>query len=357
MKITQYSPGNDMSENPAGGHGASSPRSTIGESGVSAKIGSGNESWVRRLGALRTAGPLIVLACLVVVVGVLSPSALSPRALASFSVDAAPLLLLVIGSTIPILIGGIDLSVAAMATIAGVSVSLFAPALGSWAVAVTLVLAVAMGGLQGYVHAKCQVPSFAVSLGTLGVLSGLAMFLTGASSVPIDSGLRVFDFITSSTLGVPNCVFVVLVVWLGLVAAMRYLKLGRHVYAIGIQERAAVMSGVDASRTRVVVFALSALCAAVAGVLYVSQTLFSSPTLAQTMVLPAIVGVVLGGTAISGGVGSIGMSMVGGLTAAFLRIASVVIGLPPTTQDIVYGVVVLAAVAVTLDREKLGIVK
>ncbi|WP_345817439.1 ABC transporter permease (plasmid) [Paraburkholderia sp. PREW-6R] len=338
MKITQYSPGN-------------------GESGASVKPDSGNETRNERPGALRTAGPLIVLFCLVVVVGVVSPSALSPRALASFSVDAAPLLLLVIGSTIPILIGGIDLSVAAMATIAGVSVSLFAPTLGSWAVVVTLLLAVATGGLQGYIHAKCQVPSFAVSLGTLGVLSGLAMFLTGASSVPIGAGLRVFDAITSHTLGIPNCVFVVLVVWLGLVAAMRYLKLGRHVYAVGIQERAAVMSGVDASRTRVVVFALSALCAAMAGVLYVSQTLFSSPTLAQTMVLPAIVGVVLGGTAISGGVGSIGMSIVGGLTAAFLRIASVVIGLPPTTQDIVYGLVVLTAVAVTLDREKLGSVK
>ncbi|WP_180735444.1 ABC transporter permease [Paraburkholderia sp. PGU19] len=279
------------------------------------------------------------------------------HSLASFSIDAAPLLLLVMGSTIPILIGGIDLSVAAMATIAGVSVSLFAPAIGSWAVPATLGLGLAVGALQGFVHAKCQVPSFAVSLGTLGILSGLAMYLTGASSVPIDTGLRIFDFITASSLGIPHCVFIVLIVWMLLVFAMRYLKLGRHVYALGIHERAAVMSGVDALKTRVVVFALSALCASMAGVLYVSQTLFSSPTLAQTMVLPAIVGVVLGGTAISGGVGSIAMSIVGGLTAAFLRIASVVIGLPPTTQDIVYGLVVLAAVALTLDREKLGIVK
>lgn len=311
----------------------------------------------RRRRTLRAGGPLIVLLFLVLVVGILSPSVLSLRSLSSFSVDAAPLLLLVMGSTIPILIGGIDLAVAAMATIAGVSVSLLAPSLGSWAVPVTLLLAVAVGSAQGFIHAKCQVPSFAVSLGTLGILSGLAMFMTGASSVSIEPGLRVFDFITSATLGVPNCVFVVLFVWLCLLATMRYLKLGRHVYAIGMHERAAVMSGVNALQVRVLVFGLSAMCAATAGVLYVSQTLFSSPTLAQTMVLPAIVGVVLGGTAISGGVGGIGMSLVGGLTAAFLRIASVVVGLPPTTQDIVYGVVVLTAVAITLDRAKLGIVK
>ena len=306
---------------------------------------------------LRALGPLVVLVLLVGFVATMSPSILTPRSLSSFLVDAAPLLLLVIGSTLPILIGGIDLSAAAMATIAGVSVSLLAPFLGSWAVVLTVLIALAVGALQGYVHGKYQVPSFAVSLGTLGILSGLALYISGAAAMPIDSRLNVFDALTNSVLGIPVSIWVVLVVWVLLTGAMRYLKIGRHIYAVGLGERAAMMSGVNALKVRVVVFGLSAGCAALAGVLYVSQTLFSSPTLAQTMLLPTIVGVVLGGTAISGGVGGVGLALIGGLTAAFLRVGSVVIGLPPTTQDIVYGVIVLAAVAVTLDRRKIGMVK
>jgi len=306
---------------------------------------------------IRSFGPLVVLALLVTMVGAVSPAVLAPQSLAAFITDASPLLLLVLASVLPILLGGIDLSVAAMATAATMGVALLAPHLGSWALPATLLIAAAIGCLQGWVIAVFQVPSFAISLGTLGMLSGFSMYLTSATPVPIDADLPLLPLLGETVRGIPNAVFVVLAVWILLIAAMRYLKLGRQVHSIGLQERAAVLSGVSAVRVRVVVYGLSAACAAMAGILYVSQTMFSSPTFADQMLLPAIVGVVLGGTAISGGVGGFVMSMVGGLTAAFLRIASVVLGLPPTSQDIVYGLVVLVAVGFTLDRAKLGLVK
>ena len=119
---------------------------------------------------IRAMGPTMVLAGVVLCAALAAPRTLAPRALAGFSIDAAPLLLLVFGSTLPILLGGIDLSIASMASLAGVLASLLTPQLGSWAVAAIVIGGAMVGALQGYMHAKLQMPSFVVSLGTLGIL-------------------------------------------------------------------------------------------------------------------------------------------------------------------------------------------
>ncbi len=306
---------------------------------------------------IRAMGPTMVLAAVVICAALTAPHTLSLRALAGFSIDAAPLLLLVFGSTLPILLGGIDLSIASTASLAGVLASLLTPELGSWAVIVIVIGGAAIGALQGYLHAKLQMPSFVVSLGTLGILSGTALFITNASALPIDPGFFLIDILADRTAGVPNGFVLVLAIWLALILALRYLRFGRNVYAIGAAELPAFMSGVDRVQTRVVVYALSGACAAVAGLLLISQTLDSAPSLAQSLLLPAIVGVIVGGTAISGGVGGMASSMVGGLIAIAVRIGSVVLGFNPAVQNIIFGAVILVAVAATIDRQKIGIVK
>ncbi|MDQ0474002.1 ABC transporter permease [Labrys wisconsinensis] len=306
---------------------------------------------------LRALGPGLVLLAIVAGVAVWAPGILAPRALAGFSVDAAPLLLLVFGASLPILLGGIDLSIAAMASLAGVMASLLTPSLGSAAVPVILAGAALVGALQGALHARLQMPSFVVSLGTLGILSGTALVVTDATALPIEPGYRLIDVLAERTAGVPNAVILVMVVWLALVLALRYLRFGRSVYAIGAAELPAMMSGVGRTRTRVLAYAASAACAALAGLLLVSQTLYSAPTLAQNLLLPAIVGVIVGGTAISGGVGGMGASLIGGLIAVAVRIGSVVLGFDPAVQNIVFGAVILVAVAATIDRGKIGVVK
>ena len=89
----------------------------------------------------------------------------------------------------------------------------------------------------------------------------------------------------------------------------------------------------------------------------ISQTLFANATAANGMLLPAIVGVVVGGTAISGGVGGVTASVVGGLFAILIRVGATISGLPPASQDVAFGIVILIAVAITTDRAKIGIVK
>jgi ribose transport system permease protein len=88
-----------------------------------------------------------------------------------------------------------------------------------------------------------------------------------------------------------------------------------------------------------------------------SQTLYSSPTIANDLLLPAIVGVVVGGTAISGGVGGVTLSLIGGLTIIFVRVGATLLGFPGAVQDIAFGAIILGAVALTIDRTKIAVLK
>ncbi|HTJ91940.1 MAG TPA: ABC transporter permease [Pararobbsia sp.] len=301
--------------------------------------------------------PLIVLILLVAGSSFYAPGMLSIGGLSNFSTDAAPLLILVVGSTLPILAGSIDLSVAGIAALVGVLVVDLHPIFGAWATPVVLCGVCLFGALQGYVHAKLQLPSFITTLATLSILTGLGLLLSNATALPIPDDDALFIWLSGNTRSIPNSIIVVLGITILLAIVLRYTRLGRDLYAIGSGERTAIMSGVNTIRVRCIVFALSAFCAGIGGVLLSSITGFSSPTIAGNLLLLSIVGVVLGGTAISGGVGGLGAALVGGAITAWLRVITVMVGVAPTTQNIVFGVMALIAVMLTTDRAKIGIVK
>lgn len=301
--------------------------------------------------------PLLVLVLLIGGSAFFSPGMLSIGGLSSFLTDAAPLLILVVGSTLPILAGSIDLSVAGIAALVGVLIVYLYPIFGPWTTPVVLCGAFLFGALQGYVHAKLQLPSFITTLATLSIVTGLGLLLSNATALPIPDDDALVGWISGSAASLPNSIIVVLAVTLVIAAVLRYTRFGRDLYALGAGERTALMSGVNTIGVRCVVFALSALCAGIGGVLLSSITGFSSPSIAGNLLLLSIVGVVLGGTAISGGVGGLGAALVGGLITAWLRVITVMVGVAPTTQNIVFGVMALIAVMLTTDRAKIGIVK
>ena len=306
---------------------------------------------------LRALVPVLVLAGVVLAIAIVNPRFLSVRALSSAASDASPMLLLVLGSTPVILIGGIDLSVAALASLSSILAALWLPSLGSGGILAVVGAAAALGALQGYVHAKAQIPSFVVTLGGLGVFSGLALYLSNATAQPVDGTYPLLDWVAGSTLGAPNSVVTVALVCVCLATAFHVTSLGRRIYATGAGEAAAALCGVRVDRVRIIVFALSGACAALAAMLLVAQTGFSAPTLADNLLLPTITGVVVGGTAISGGVGSLWSALVGGLTVAAVRLGTVVLGFGPALQAILFGAGILVAVALTTDRRKIGIIK
>lgn len=319
--------------------------------------------WLERVGIYDRASlsgliPLAVLVALVSFVTAVEPSFLETRSLEATAVQASPVLLLALGSTLVILIGGIDLSVAAMCSLCSVLLAKWLPQFGPIVgVLMVLALAAALGGLQGLIHAKTQIPSFVVTLGGLGIFSGAALRISDASSVPVLGNTQVLDWLQEESLGFPNVLLVVVLAFATLAAVMRFTPLGRQIYALGAAEPAARMSGVRATRVRVVAFALSGFFAAVAALLLTSETAFGAPSLANKLLLPTIAAVVVGGTAISGGVGGIGRTFLGGLIVSVVTTGTIVLGFDPATQNIAFGVGVVIAVALTTDRKKIGVIK
>jgi ribose transport system permease protein len=306
---------------------------------------------------VRRNGALLVLAVILTAVSTAAPGILRWRAMNSLLQDNAPLLILIIGATLPILLGCLDLSIAAMASLAAVVAALLAPALGSASAFVVVAGAAMIGGLQGYVIGRLQVPSFVISLGALGIFKGVAMYLTAANMVGITPGIAVYEVLGSRSFGVSNSFLLVLLVATAFAAMLKFTNLGRNIYAFGANEIAVYISGVRRDMVRAFAFAASAGCAALGGIMMISQTMFASATVANSLLLPALVGVVVGGTAISGGVGGVLSSLIGGLIAILIRVGVAISGLPPESQDVAFGITILIAVALTTDRAKIGIVK
>jgi ribose transport system permease protein len=306
---------------------------------------------------LRRHGSLVVLVLIMIAVSTAAPGILRWRAINSLLMDNAPLLILIIGTTLPILLGCLDLSIAGMASLAAVTAALLSPSLGSASAFVVVAGSAVIGGLQGYLIGRLQVPSFVISLGALGIFKGIAMFMTGANMVGISPGMAIYDLLGGRSFGISNSFILTVMVAGILTSALQFTNLGRNIYAFGANEMAVYISGVRRDVVRSLAFAASAACAGLAGVIMISQTMFASATVANSLLLPALVGVVVGGTAISGGVGGVLSSLVGGLIAILIRVGVTISGLPPESQDVAFGIVILIAVALTIDRTKIGIVK
>ena len=175
--------------------------------------------------------------------------------------------------------------------------------------------------------------------------------------VGIAPGVAVYDLLGARTFGISNSFILVLLMVIIFASVLKFTNLGRNIYAFGENEVAVYISGVRRDLVRSFAFAASAGCAALGGVMMISQTMFAGPTAANSLLLPALVGVVVGGTAISGGVGGVLSSLIGGLIAILIRVGVTISGLPPESQDVAFGIVILIAVALTTDRAKIGLVK
>jgi ribose transport system permease protein len=317
-------------------------------------------AFLHRIGLdrLRQATPLFTLIVLMALVGSLQPSFLTPETLLQLASDTATLFVLACGSSFVIMLGGIDLSIQAMASLASVIVALTIDRLGYGSFVVAVLAGGLSGALAGLAHVKLKIPSFIATLAVGGVLAGIALVISHEHSITLDERQRQYlSWITGTTLGIPHEVFIGLaVLLLGHIVQART-RFGRYSAAIGAGEAAAFASGVKVDRQKIVAFTLSSGFAGLAGVILAGRLASGSPTLANELLLPAIAAVVVGGTAITGGVGSIGRTMIGALIISVVRIGMTFIGVDIFAQQIVFGVMLVMAVAVTIDRSKIPIVK
>ena len=296
---------------------------------------------------------------LVALIGALQPVFLQPATLLELAGDTAVLFILATGVTFVIMLGGIDLSIQSMASLASVVVALTLSSLGYW----SFVLAVALGrARRAALRARAHPAAHPVLHRHAGHGRRALLHRAGHLGREVDHarGLRARlsrPGSPAAALGIPNVVVIGLIVLVVAHVLQAHTRFGRYSAAIGAGEPAAYASGVKVNRQKVIAYVLSGGFAALAGVILAGRLASGSPTLAAEMLLPSIAAVVVGGTAITGGVGSIWRTLVGALIISVVRIGMTFLGVNIFAQNIVFGVVLIAAVAITIDRSKIPIVK
>lgn len=303
--------------------------------------------------------PIIVLAVLVLVVGTYDNTFFSVQNLLTLTSDTMTLFLMASGVTLVIMMGGIDLSVQAVASMTSCILAVYLTRLGFWAIPLAVLGGVTAGIAGGVVSTRLRIPSFVATLAISGVVLSVGFWFTEAKSVSlpdVDSQSYLFWAI-NEFLGVPNEIWVGLFFLALLSAILDLTPYGRLVRGIGAQEIAVLASGINVDRVKIITYTLSGAMAGIAGVVMGARLGSGSPTLANEFLLPAIASIVVGGTAITGGVGSIWRTFVGALIVQVVRIGMTFMGVSVFAQQIVFGFILVAAVALTMDRTKILVIK
>jgi len=302
--------------------------------------------------------PIIALVVLMIVMAIGSPRFLMPSNLHGLLTQSSTLLVMGLGETFVILLGSIDLSLAPIAAMATIIAAMLLPSLGYFAYVVAVVFGVFAGLLTGLVHTKARIPSFIATLGAMGLWTGVGFVISNATPITVAAGdIHYTKWVTGSTLGINNVIFLATAVLLITFVIEKYTRFGRYVKAIGAGERATSVSGVAIDRYKTLAFVLSGTLAAFSGVLLSARMAGGSARMADGMQMKAIAVVVLGGTAISGGIGGVMRTLVGVLIVIALDTGMTMAGVNPWFQQAVYGGIIILAVALTIDRSRITIIK
>jgi ribose transport system permease protein len=303
--------------------------------------------------------PWITLLALTLLVGLYDPSFLKPANLLSLAGDIVPLFVMALGLTFAIYIGGIDLSAQSMANLITVVASVYLAGLGGSVALLCILAGFLLGTLSGYVTTKLLVPSFISTLAVGGICFSIAQWLSGNRALNMDAVQRneTFGWMIGRTGIIPNELFIAIALLLLCLFIERRTTLGRALKAVGAGELAALASGVDVARYKILAFAISGALAAFAGLIFAVKLSGGAPTIANGFLLPAIVAVLVGGTPLTGGVGGVLNTAVGTMIVAVIRASMLYLGIEATQQQMVFGLVLIAAIALTIDRSKLRTVK
>jgi len=213
-----------------------------------------------------------------------------------------------------------------------------------------------MGLVSGAVQTGLRIPSFMATLGTWFVGLGISTYLLGGSAVRLmDPALR--GLALDRVAGLPLAVLIALATFGIALVVQTQTRLGRHILAIGGGEDLAELSGVSPTRVRLLAFTMAGLFYGVAGVLAAAQLGQSNAVIGDGRLFAAVTAVVVGGTALTGGEGGVFNTLIGVLIVTVLGNGMVLLGISPYIQQTVQGLMIIAAVALSLDRLRQKIVK
>ncbi|MCX5478186.1 ABC transporter permease [Kaistia geumhonensis] len=267
--------------------------------------------------------------------------------------QTAPITIMAIGMVFVLTSGEIDLSIGSVVAIAALVAAVVMRTM-PWPVGVAAGLGAGalIGLVNGALVAYVRLPSFLVTLASMGLLAGVGRWLTNLQSVPVTNDVYTSIFGAGALFGIPS-----LILWTVIGVAVghfvyRETPFGAHVLATGDNPRAARAAGINVDRLRLGVLVLSSMTAALAGLLYAGRLHGARYTLGETDLLTVIAAVIVGGTRLNGGTGTVVGALIGSLMMGMLNNGLILMGLSVAEQMMVRGLIILAAVALTLREAR-----
>jgi ribose transport system permease protein len=308
--------------------------------------------------AWQTVGPFAVFVVLFALVAILQPNFISGNGLTITATSATAILLVALAQAMVLHVGSIDLSNAAMALFSAILLAKMLGPLGVLAPILSIAIVTLVGVVNGLLVAYTQVPSFALTLGTLGIMQAASLVVSDSTTVYVTgNGDLVSALFQNAIGGLPMMFWVAVVLAVLLWALLRFTVIGQSLTAVGLNESGALFSGLRTKPLKVTAFALSGLLAGFAGAMIIAQSGSASSTgLGSDLLVPAIASAIVGGTAITGGITNPINVVFGALTVTLIPIGATAVGIPSEAQSLVYGLVIVVVVALTTTRGR-GIVK
>jgi erythritol transport system permease protein len=327
-----------------------------------------SQNWLLLVLRLRT---FVALILVLAYFSLMAPNFLSAANAVIVSKHVALNAFLAIGMTFVIITGGIDLSVGSIVGLCamvagwlvlnGVDLGIgYTVWFNTWEIlGITLLVGIGVGLINGILITRLNVAPFIATLGTLYIARGAALLSSDGRTFPNLSGTEEmgtasFPLIgTGNLLGLPVMIWLLVAVALGAHYVSRRTPLGRHIYAVGGNERGAALSGVKVNRVKLFVYAFSGFCAALVGIIIASQLQAAHPATGETFELNAIAAAVLGGTSMSGGRGRIFGTIIGAFVIGILSDGLIMMGVSSFWQTVIKGVVIVLAVVIDQAQSRL----
>jgi len=263
------------------------------------------------------------------------------------------------GLTMVILMGSFDFSVPSIVRLAALGTAVFYPQFGWKGIILIFIVCLILGVLNGILLTKFNVPSFMATLGTAVVAEGLAKLFSGGflQVVRDPAFLAISRTFIPPGIGLPSIFYWAIVLWAIALILTFATPFGRKIYAIGLNLEGSKLAGINVTLIRIIVFTLSAAYAAVAGILYMAQLGGGAIELGEMQTIPLLASVVVGGTALTGGIGGVHRTLLGVLVVNWLDTGMSMLAIDYNMRMVIFGIVAIIMAAATIDRRKIRFIK
>ncbi|PLR83492.1 sugar ABC transporter permease [Bacillus sp. V33-4] len=299
-------------------------------------------------------GMLLILIALVVLMSILSPTFFTSGNLLNIVRQMSIIGIVAIGVTMVIITTGIDLSSGSVIALVSVMVATFAQP-NSYPLVVAIFIGLGIGLLAGVINgtiiAKGKIAPFIVTLGMMTAARGAALLFSDGR--PIGNLSPTFTFIGQGTLlGIPVPIFIFAFVGIISYMLLNHTKFGKYVYAIGGNEQAAIIAGVNVVKYKILIYGYAGLLSSVAGIVLTSRIASGQPTAGTMYELDAIAAAVIGGTSLTGGIGTIGGTIIGALIIGVMNNGLDLLNVSSYWQQILKGAIIVIAVLIDSRKNK-----